>query len=236
VALVDRHLPSTTLKLLYGTASRTPTPYELFYTDNVTIAANPSLKIEEITTYEAVIVHALPFAVTASLSAFSYTFHNLIAQRSIGSDLVSFQNVGKSTARGLEVDVRKRWLAAGMVHLGGVLQNAKDENDAHRVDSPYYILYVDVVTPLWSRNNTFAVDMQFLGPRKTLAGGATGTSHATTLTFRSRDIFSLRNLDLTATVYNLFNERALVPGGNEHRQDLIPGPNRLVLVGLQYSF
>jgi iron complex outermembrane receptor protein len=236
VALVDRHLPSTTLKLLYGTASRTPTPYELFYTDNVTIAANPSLRIEEITTYEAVIVHAFPFAVTASLSAFSYTFHNLIAQRSIGDNLVSFQNVGRSTARGLEVDVRKRWLAAGMVHLGGVLQNAKDENGTHRVDSPYYILYVDVVTPLWSRNTTFAVDTQFLGSRKTLAGGNTGTSHATTLTFRWRDIFRLRNLDLTATVYNLFNERAFVPGGNEHQQDLIPSPNRLVLVGLQYSF
>ena len=236
VALVDRHLPNTTLKLLYGTASRTPTPYELFYTDNVTLAANPSLKIEELTTYEAVVVHAFPYAVTASLSAFSYIFHNLIAQRDIGGGLVSFENVGKSTARGLELDLRKRWLGAGMAHIGGVLQKAKDENGEHRVDSPYYIVYLGVVTPLWNRNNTFAVDMQFLGNRKTLRGGDTGTSHVTTLTFRSRDILGLRNLDLTATVYNLFDENAFVPGGNEHQQDLIPSPKRLVLTGLQYTF
>jgi outer membrane receptor for ferrienterochelin and colicins len=235
-ALVDRHLPNTTLKLLYGTASRTPTPYELFYTDNVTLAANPSLKIEEITTYEAVIVHAFPYAITASLSAFNYLFHNLIAQRDIGGGLVSYENVGKSKARGLELDISKRWLGSGMVHLGGVLQKAKDENGDHRVDSPYYIVYAGIVTPLWNRNNTLGVDVQFLGERETLQGGSTGTSHLTTLTFRSRDVFGLRRLDLTATVYNLFNERGFVPGGNEHRQDLIPSPNRLVLAGLQYSF
>jgi iron complex outermembrane receptor protein len=235
-ALVDRHLPNTTVKLLYGTASRTPTPYELFYTDNVTLAANPNLKIEEITTYEAVIVHTLPYSITASLSAFSYLFHNLIAQRAIGGGLVSFENVGKSTARGLELDLRKRWLGAGLIHFGGVLQKAKDENGDHRVDSPYYIVYVGIVTPLWNRNNTFAVDLQFLGDRKTLQGGSTGTSHLTTLTFRSRDILGVRNLDFTATVYNLLNERGFVPGGNEHQQALIPSPNRLVLAGLQYSF
>lgn len=236
IALVDRHLRDTTLKLLYGTASRTPTPYELFYTDGIPLMANPSLKIEKIRTYEAVIVHDLPQGVSATLSGFYYAFHDLIVQTNIGGGFVQPQNVGKSTAQGLELDLRKQWLAGTLVRLGGVLQNAKDETGQHRVDSPYTIVNAGLVLPIVRRSNTLAVDFQYLGDRRTRAGADTHASYLTNLHLRSRDVLGFRNFDLTASVNNLFNESAFTPGGSEHTQDVIPSPRRTVLFGLQYRF
>lgn len=235
-ALVDRHLPDTTLKFLYGTASRTPTPYELFYTDGIPLIANPSLKIEKITTYEVVIIHNLPEGVSGMLSGFYYTIHDLIVQTDIGGGFVQPQNVGTSRAQGLELDLRKQWLSGALVRFGGVLQNAKDEDGRHRVDSPYSIVNAGLVVPIVRRSNTLAVDFQYLGDRKTRAGGHTGVSYLTSLHFRSRDVLGFRNFDLTASVNNLFNEDAFMTGGSEHRQDLIPSPRRVVLFGLQYRF
>jgi outer membrane receptor protein involved in Fe transport len=174
--------------------------------------------------------------VSGTLSGFYYTVHDLIVQTDIGGGFVQPQNVGTSRAQGLELDLRKQWLSGALVRFGGVLQNAEDENGQHRVDSPYTIVNAGLVVPVVSRNNTFAVDFQYLGDRRTRTGSDTHPSYLTTLHFRSRDVLGFRNFDFTATVNNLFNEDAFTPGGSEHRQDLIPSPRRLVLFGLQYRF
>lgn len=235
-AVVYRPSKDTTLKLLYGTASRAPTLYELFYTDTTTLFANPNLKIEKITTYEAVVVQALPGGIEGSLSAFQYRFQDLISQVDQGGGAFQFQNMGGSNAQGLELGLRKQWRSGALLRFGGVLQDAKDFNGQRRTNSPRSIENVGVVVPVLRKKTTLAFDIQHLGERRTRSGRDTGESFVTTANLRFRDVFGLRNLDLTATVNNLFNERAFIPSGNEHRQDLIPSPGRALLFGVQYTF
>ena len=233
---VYRPSKDTTFKLLYGTASRAPTLYELFYTDAATLFANPNLKIEKITTYEAVVVQALPWGVEGSLSAFQYRFQDLISQVDTGGGAFQFQNVGSSRAQGLELGLRKQWRTGALLRFGGVLQDAKDFNGQRRTNSPRSIENIGIVVPVLNKKTTLAFDMQHLGERRTRSGRDTGESFVTTANLRFRDVFGLRNLDLTVTATNLFNERAFIPGGNEHRQDLIPSPSRAFLFGVQYTF
>lgn len=235
-AALYRPAQGTTVKLLYGTASRAPTLYELFYTDGLTLLANPHLKIERITTYEAAIAQALPGGIEGTLSAFQYRFKDLLSQVDMGGGRFQFRNVGRSMAQGLELSLHKRWGSGAVVRLGGVVQNAKDVNGERRANSPRSIVNLGIVAPLLSHKTTLAVDTQYLGDRRTIRGRETGESFVTTAHLRFRDVFGLRQWDCSATVTNLFNERAFVPGGNEHQQDVIPGPSRAFLVGLQYTF
>ena len=55
-ALIYQPFDMTTIKLLYGTAFRAPSPFELYYNDgNVTQKSNPNLQPENIETYELVL-------------------------------------------------------------------------------------------------------------------------------------------------------------------------------------
>jgi len=235
-AAVYRPTQDTTMKLLYGTASRAPTLYELFYTDGLTLLANPHLKIERIETYEAVIMHRLSGGIEGSLSAFQYRFKDLLSAVDTGGGRFQFQNVGRSTAHGLELSLNKRWESGAVVRLGGVVQQAKDFNGVRRTNSPRVIGNAGVVLPLLSPKTILGFDTQYLGERRTIRGRDTGDSFVTTAHLRIRDLFGLAGWDGTATVTNLFNERAFVPGGNEHRQDVIPSPGRAFLLGAQYTF
>ncbi len=235
-AAVYRPVKDTTLKLLFGTASRGPTLYELFYADGATLVANPRLKRETITTYEAEIVQRLPGGIEGTLSVYKYKFRDLLSQVGIGGGQLQYQNIGSSKAKGLEIDLRKRWSSGLALHLGGIFQKARDGNGATRTNSPYSILNIGVVAPIFSKRHTLALDLQYLSSRKTLLGGDTGESSVTAINFRSRDVFGVKRLDFTAAANNLFDERAFIPGGNEHRQNLIPSPTRTFLFGLEFRF
>ena len=63
-----------------------------------------------------------------------------------------------------------------------------------------------------------------MSARRTLAGAQAGSSMVANLTLLAPRIRG--RFDVSASVYNLFDERYADPGSQEHRQDLIPRDGR----------
>jgi iron complex outermembrane receptor protein len=78
------------------------------------------------------------------------------------------------------------------------------------------------------------LELQYTSRRKTLAGAFAAGHLLTNLTLLSEKI--AKGMELSASVYNLFDKRYADPGGPEHVQDLIWQDGRSCRLKLSYRF
>ncbi|MDO8739247.1 TonB-dependent receptor [Candidatus Deferrimicrobium sp.] len=79
-----------------------------------------------------------------------------------------------------------------------------------------------------------ALDVQYTGPRKTLAGNLAGGYTVANITVSGRKLRPW--LEVSASVYNLFDKAYADPGGQEHIQDTIPQDGRSFRLKATASF
>jgi iron complex outermembrane receptor protein len=73
-----------------------------------------------------------------------------------------------------------------------------------------------------------------MSERKTLANRHIPGFFLTNFTLFNQNV--LKGLEISASVYNLFDTRYGDPGGEEHRQDVIPQDGRSFRIKLTYGF
>jgi len=78
------------------------------------------------------------------------------------------------------------------------------------------------------------IEEQYTSRKNTLAGGETGDFFLTNVTLFSRNL--LKNLELSGSVYNLFNSKYFVPAGGEHRLSSIEQDGRTFRVKATVRF
>ena len=136
VALIYRPLEPTTIKFLYGTAFRAPSPYELYYNDgNVSSKANPDLNPETIETYELVLEQSLGKGFRLATSLFFNKIDDLISLETDAADSLDvFRNIDKvgdkRSRTGIGKKVGQRVEGAGQLCLSG---NRKQADRRSRV-------------------------------------------------------------------------------------------------------
>ncbi|HEX9078269.1 MAG TPA: hypothetical protein VF795_01695, partial [Desulfuromonadaceae bacterium] len=77
-------------------------------------------------------------------------------------------------------------------------------------------------------------EVHYIAPRETKAGNFTKGVVLTNLTLFSRDL--IKGLEVSASVYNLFNTTYGDPGADEHRQDMITQDGINFRIKLAYRF
>lgn len=235
--IIVRPARRTTLKLLHGTAFRAPTPFEMDYGAVNREGLVPALEGEHVTTSEVAIVQQLPRGLELGVALFSNRLENLLRSDIDENNRVYFVNDGEVSARGLEWSLDGRWRSGWVMKLSGSFQRAEDETGRRLVNSPATIVNAAVVAPLTqSKRSTLALESQWLGSRRTVAGKQTGASFLTSLAWKLNDVGGVKGLALDARVTNLFDEGAPVTGGAEHAQDAIPSPERRVMFGVTWTF
>lgn len=227
---------STSLKLLYGTAFRAPNDYELYYADGATAKANPNLKPEQIATYEIVAEHEKRqnFHLTASI--YRNNIHNLINQVIDPTDgLLVFGNIGKVMSQGVEFEAERAWSDDRRFRASYAWQTTRDHaTNAELENSPHHLAKLNYSAAVAGEALRAGAELQFTGSRKTLAGGSTGGYAIANLTLSSRKL--AHGLELSASLYNLFDKRYADPGRPEHVQDTIPQDGRNFRFKLGYRF
>src|SRR3990167_1937894 len=113
LGLVHWMTPSTTLKLLHGTAYRPPNAYEQDYRvdqpGGVVDSGSP-LRPERVRTTELAIEHAPSNATRMLLTAFRSEVRNLITLGEIPTlERLTFSNITGARVRGVEAEVEHRW-------------------------------------------------------------------------------------------------------------------------------
>lgn len=229
---------TTALKLLYGTAFRAPNAFEQYYHDgNVTSKASPNLKPEEVASYEFVAEHELRPSVRLIASVYRNKISNLINQITDPADgLLVFRNVGQVESKGAEFGAEGVWADDARLRASYAWQITRDQSTGAELEnSPRQLAKLNYSQPLFDHALTGGAELQYTGPRKTLAGATAGGHAIANLTLSSGKL--AHGLELSASVYNLFDKRYADPARPEHAPiDAIAQDGRNFRLKLRYRF
>ena len=236
LALMYSPFEKTTFKLIYGTAFRAPNVYELYYSASNVEKANPDLQPEKIKTYELVWEQFIGNHLALTVDGFYSTINDVISQVTDPEDgLLFFKNQNELKTRGVELELRGMWDSGLRGRINYTYQDAKsDETDQTLVNSPRHRATLNVMVPLYRDKLFGGLEVQYTGSRKTLAGKDVDDFFVTNLTLFSKNL--IKGLELSGSVYNLFDKKYADPAGREHLMDTIPQDGRSFRVKLTYAF
>jgi outer membrane receptor for ferrienterochelin and colicins len=237
LALIYSPFESTTFKFIYGTAFRAPNAYELYYSDGgYSQKSNPDLKPEDITTYELIWEQYIENHLVLKVSGFHSKITDLISLVTDPSDeLFVFSNREEITSQGAEFELKAIWDNGIEGFISYTYQDTRDkETDKTLVNSPHHRATFNLIVPLVHEKLFAGLQVQYTDKRKTLAGNSTDDFFVTNVTLFSRKLFE--GLELSASFYNLFNQKFGDPGSSEHRQDIIEQDGRSFRLKMTFAF
>jgi iron complex outermembrane receptor protein len=237
IALIYNPFEKTILKAIYGSAFRAPSAFELFYHDGFdTQKPNPDLDPETIDTYELILEQSVGTNLRGTIVGFYYTVDDLITlQTDPADDLLFFNNVDQVEAKGIEFELEGKWQSGLQGRISYAYQKTEnDETGKSLINSPKHLAKLNVVVPLLREKIFLGIEEQYTGKRKTIANNETDDFFITNVTLFSKNL--LKGLDVSASVYNLFDREYDDPAGEEHEQDTLEQDGLTVRLKLTYLF
>jgi len=233
--LVYQPLQGTALKLLYGQAYRAPNVNEI-YNESPSSKQNPGLKPETVSTYELVLEQYFGAVYRASMSGFYLETKDLINQElDLADGLLVFQNRDQVQAWGAEAELEAKWESGVRGRVSYTYEQTEDvKNRLPLSNSPEHMGKLNLILPVYREKVFAGLELQASSSRLTLAGNQSGDFAVVNFTLFSHQI--VKGLDLSASVYNLFDQNYAYPGAGEHIQDVIRQDGRTFRVRLTYRF
>jgi iron complex outermembrane receptor protein len=225
----------TALKLLYGEAFRAPNNFEFYY-DTGQFTRNPNLRPEKVKTTELVLERYVGESFRMSASGYFYRINGLINQVTDPiTGLISFRNIDKVESKGLEFEIESklsRWLEG---RIGYTLHDTQNlQNKQTLTNSPRHLGKLNLNVPLFKKKLFAGLDLQYTSKRRTLDGTEAQAFWLPNITIFGRQL--LKGMDLSFSVYNLFDQKYGDPGAEEHLQKIIIQNGRDFRLKLNYRF
>ncbi len=224
-----------TFKLIYGEAFRAPNAYEMYYIQPA-FKANPNLQPETIRSYELMYEQGLPDRLRASGGLFLNEINDLIGQTRDPNDGKNFfANLERVETRGGWTELEGRWKNGLRARVSYTYTEARDVATGQILNnSPRHLGKVNVVVPLW-RDKIFAgLEVQAMSRRTTVQGNEIGAFGIANATLYTREL--ARNVEFSASLYNLFDRRYSDPVFSDYKQDTIQQDGRSFRLKLTYHF
>jgi iron complex outermembrane receptor protein len=198
--------------------------------------AADSLKPETIQTYEAVLEQKLNKNLSATVSGFHYNIDDVIEQYLDPSDdLLIFRNLKEVKANGIETALLGKWENGVKGRASYTFVEARDgQTNAILVDSPKQLAKFNVISPVIQKNLFAGLEVLYTSKAKTLTNNRADGFWVTNFTLTYENI--VKGLELSASVYNLFDVDYGYPGGSEHVQDVIKQDGTSFRIKLTYRF
>jgi outer membrane receptor for ferrienterochelin and colicin len=235
LALIYHPFTTSTLKAIYGTAFRAPSFYELTTSDH-------ALKPEGITGYELVYEQKIGRYLRSSLSGFYNQMEDLLVFSS-----GSFTNFDAET-KGLELALEGTWATGIRGRASYSFQDTRNSSVGWDMpDSPNHLLKLNLSVPLVMDKVFAGLEFQYTSNRRslhnttdasgqplTVQGNEAGGFGVINLTVFSQKI--VKNLEFSASVYNLLDRHYVDPASQFHVQDVIQQDGRTFRLKLTYRF
>jgi iron complex outermembrane receptor protein len=235
VALIFNPWKESTFKAIYGTAFRDPNVLES------ELSSSTGLQSEKIDSYQLVYEQEINQYLRSSLLGYYNRMDNLIGLQSDGL----FGNFDADTL-GVEPSLEGKWKEVN-ARLSYSLQRTENR-DSHvgLPDSPENMIKLNVSAPLYKDKLFAGLEVQYTSQSKTVyddfnAGGAivpgpnSPSYTIVNLTLFSQDLF-IKNLQLSASVYNLLDTKYYEPSSNEHYEPYIQQNGINFRLKVTYSF
>jgi iron complex outermembrane receptor protein len=236
VALIYSPFARTSLKFLFGTGFRAPNAYELYYGDQATMEPSPWLNEERSTSYEVVLEQYFGRRIRGTATGYYTRVKNLITQIIDPSDgMLAYGNLREAVLKGVELELDGKWDNGMSGRISYSYQDGKDaDTGGWLTNSARHLVKLNLVAPLFRDKVFLGLEEQYTSGKRTLNGTKVQDFFITNLTLFSQNL--LENLELSGSVYNLFNTGYAVPGGGEHRQNSLEQDGRSFRVKITYRF
>jgi outer membrane receptor for ferrienterochelin and colicins len=232
LAVIYSPFRESTLKAIYGSAFRSPNFLEL---------SDPrfqDLQPEEIKSGELVYEQGIGGHLRSSVAGFFNRMDDLIVFES-----GSFANLD-ARSRGTELALEGSWAGGLRGRASYTFQKVENETSgAGFTDSPLHLFKFNASQPLLKEKLFASLEYQYMTSRETVytssggvtvAGADTGGYGVLNFTLFSRNL--LKNLEASASVYNLLGESYADPSTRLHLQDQLPRDGRSFRLKLTYRF
>jgi len=190
-----------TYKFLYGRSFRDPSAFQLFYSDGLSGAANPSARAESANTGEIDVERKFGRHTSIQASAYAYDLHDFLLGVYLPNGLLQYQNTDAIRAEGVELEIATHpanWLEATASYA---LQRATDDSGTLE-NSPHQLAKLRFAAPL-GRRFDLSSGMQSESSRLTLAQNSLKPVYLADFTLTSKRLF--QNFDLRLGLRNAFN-------------------------------
>ncbi len=238
-ALIWQPGASDTLKLIYGTAYRSPNAYELYYAVGMAEGgqvANPRLRAEEISTHELVWERRPDAYSKLSVAVFHYRISGLITETMRPDGMLMFDNTERASANGVELAAERLYAGGTRLRANYAWQHARDGDGAKLVNSPGHLAKLNATWPLPGAGDALrlGVEGQCMSRRLTEHAAAAGhcTWNLTLVPARRR----AAGLDWSVNFYNAADRRYADPAGPAFVQEAIPREGRTIVGKIVYAF
>jgi iron complex outermembrane receptor protein len=233
--LVYQPQEGTTLKLLYGQSYRAPTAFELYYSDP-TSEGNPNLGPETAKTTELVLEQSLEKSFRLVVSGYYYPIRGVIsAVPDPASGQLIYQNSERVDLRGTEIALKRQSRSGLEAGFSFSLEEAKDLRvPGPLVNSPHVLAQANLSVPLFGKKVYASMDAQYVSKRRTEAGDYAGSYWLPNFTLYGKKV--LKGWEMSASVYNAFNEVYGDPASIAHVEDIILQNGRNFRVKFIYHF
>jgi len=232
VAAIYSLTGTSTVKLLYGEAFRAPNPYERFY---YTGSRTRTLQPERIRTEELVLEHYWGPAYRGTISLYQYDIKRLINQAATPAGDVYFENLDATHAIGGELEFEAKHASGLLARVSYAHQKAEDVGTGETLtNSPRSLAKLNLAWAAPRQVFSAGGELQFQSGLRTLAGARTGSAMVANLHVTSRRL--VPGCELAITASNLFDRRYATPGAEEHAQDTLVQPGRLLWLKLTRKF
>jgi outer membrane receptor for ferrienterochelin and colicins len=234
-ALIYNPWEKTTFKLLYGQSFRAPNLFELFY-DAPGNEANPSLRPETVKTMELVWEQSFASRFRVEASGFYYPIHGLISEQVDPVDgNAFFTNAGALDLRGMDFELARKLPAGLETAVSYSFQDVTNPSTRMTItNSPKHLVQASLSVPLFKQKVFASVDLQYVSKRATLTGQYSGAYAVPNFTLFSRNV--LAKWEVSASLYNAFNQKYADPAGNGLVENVLFQDGRTYRVKVGYRF
>jgi outer membrane receptor for ferrienterochelin and colicins len=221
LGLIYNPWKATTLKLLYGTAFRAPTQFEI-HSLLAGLTFNENLRPEQLETTEFIVEHYFNEHLRGEFNLFHTKVDHIIAQVPVSNDLSQNQNVDNVSSNGLELQLEDSWSNGFQARLSYSWQDTEYvSKDTRLPNSPEHMVKLNLIAPLWKDKVFLGFENRYMSGRKVqpkIDGtlGKVGDNVISNLTIFTRNW--VKGLELSAGAYNLFDESYFDPGSTDHTQ------------------
>ena len=234
-ALIYQPWTPTTFKFLYGEAFRAPNAYENFY-EAVGNKRNPNLGPETIRSYELVCEQQFGQHWRTHASLFRNDIKGLIGyQQDPADSLFYFANLDSVQAQGVEAEVEGQWANGLRGRASYTYTHTEDTMTGQRLsNSPEHLAKLNLSVPLWQDKLFASVELQGMSGRDTVRAGSVEGFVVANATLFSQKI--VKGLEVSASVYNLFDQRYRDPVVDDFTQDSIQQDGRQFRIKATWKF
>lgn len=218
-ALIWKPKNATVLRLTYGEAFRAPNAYEQFYGDGIFQKGNPNLKPEKARTVELGWDQFIGENIRTSISGFYTKISDLLEQTTDTDGLLVFTNQSRVESKGIELLAEGKWENGVTGRLSYSFQDSRIMGSNQPVaNSPHNTVKGSLTAPLPLKKSFATLGTIYSSSRLNANREKIDGAAIFNLTLLNRDL--LKGLDLSASVYNLFDTHYAAPSGPEHINSL----------------